>query len=101
MGLISYIFGSDNSRNIKKLQLIADKVELLSEEFSKKTDAELRELTTVFKNRLNSGETLNDILPEAYACVREASWRVLNQKHYYVQVLGGIALHQGRIAEMR
>ena len=101
MGLFSYIFASDNARNIKKLKVIADKVMALDESYSKLTDEELKHKTVEFKQRLNNGETLNDILPEAFATVREASYRVLNMKHFYVQVLGGIALHQGRIAEMR
>ena len=101
MGLFSYIFASDNARNIKKLKVIADKVMALDESFSKLSDEELKHKTIEFKERLKNGETLNDLLPEAYATVREASYRVLNMKHFYVQVLGGIALHQGRIAEMR
>lgn len=101
MGLFSYIFASDNARNIKKLKVIADKVMALEEPFSKLSDDELKHKTVEFKERLKNGETLNDILPEAYATVREASYRVLKMKHFYVQVLGGIALHQGRIAEMR
>lgn len=101
MGLFSYIFASDNARNIKKLKVIADKVMALDESYSKLTDEELKHKTVEFKERLNNGETLNDILPEAFATVREASYRVLNMKHFYVQILGGIALHQGRIAEMR
>ncbi|MGI5841997.1 MAG: preprotein translocase subunit SecA [Christensenellales bacterium] len=91
---------SQNSRNIKKLKKIADKVVALEEEFSKLTDEELKAKTPLFLSRLEKGETLNDILPEAYATVREAAFRVLNMKHFYVQILGGIALHQGRIAEM-
>ncbi len=101
MGLFSYIFASDNARNIKKLQVIADKVVSYEDEYSKLSDEELKNKTNEFKERLNNGETLNDILPEAYATVREASFRVLKMKHFYVQILGGIALHQGRIAEMR
>ncbi len=101
MGLFSYLFASDNSRNIKKLKVIADKVVALDEKYASMTDDELKAQTQVLKDRLANGETLNDILPDAYACNREASYRVLKQKHYYVQILGGIALHQGRIAEMR
>ena len=101
MGLLSRIFGSDNSRNIKKLEKIASKIELLDEEYTNKTDEELMQKTQEFKDRLSKGETLNDILPEAYATVREASKRVLGMKHFHVQLIGGIALHQGRIAEMR
>ncbi len=101
MGLFSYIFASDNTRNIKKLKVIADKVVALDEEYSKLTDEQLKHKTTEFKERLTAGETLNDLLPEAFATVREASFRVLKMKHFYVQILGGIALHQGRIAEMK
>ncbi len=101
MGLFAKIFASDNTRSIRKLEKIAEKIEALDEEFSKKSDLDLMKMTKVFKTRLANGETLNDILPEAYATVREASKRVLNMKHFHVQLLGGIALHQGRIAEMR
>ena len=101
MGLFSKIFGSDNSRNVKKLEKIASKIEELDEEYTNKTDEELIQKTQEFKDRLAKGETLNDILPEAFATVREASKRVLGMKHFHVQLLGGIALHQGRIAEMR
>ena len=101
MSIFSRIFASDNTRNIRKLEKIAEKIEALDEEFSKKTDLDLMKMTKIFKERLKNGETLNDILPEAYATVREASKRVLNMKHFHVQLLGGICLHQGRIAEMR
>ncbi len=101
MGIFSAIFGSDNKRSIKKLEKIAEKIEALDEVYSAKTDLELMKTTKVLKQRLSGGETLNDILPDAYAVVREASKRVLGMKHFHVQLLGGIALHQGRIAEMR
>jgi len=101
MGLFSYIFASDNARNIKKLKKIADKVMALDETYSKLSDEELKNKTNEFKERLRKGETLNDILVEAFATVREASFRVLKMKHFYVQIIGGIALHQGRIAEMK
>ena len=101
MGLFSTIFASDNTRNVKKLKVIADKVMALDEKYSQMTDEELKSTTQKLKERLNNGETLNDILPDAFACVREASFRVLRMKHYYVQVLGGIAIHQGRIAELK
>lgn len=101
MGLLSFLFASDNSRNIKKLKVIADKVMALDEKYTAMTEDDLKNQTSVLKQRLEKGETLDDILPDAYACMREASFRVLKQKHYYVQVLGGIALHQGRIAEMK
>ena len=94
------LFGNENKSQIKKLRKIADKVFELEDKYKEYTNEQLRACTDEFKNRLATGETLNDILPEAYAVVREASARVLNMRHFYVQVLGGIALHQGRIAEM-
>ena len=101
MGILKSIFKSDNDRNIAKLKVIANKVAVLEEEYKNKTDEELKNTTELLKARLKAGETLNDILPDAYAVVREVSDRVLKMRHYYVQLLGGIALHQGRIAEMR
>ena len=101
MSLFTYLFGATNKSNIKQLEKIAQKVEDLDEVYSKKTDMELIKTTKWLKDRLANGETLDDILPDAYAVVREASWRVLKMKHFHVQILGGIALHQGRIAEMR
>ena len=101
MGLLSFILGSDNKRSLKKLEKIATKVEALSDVYASKSDEELAKTTLVLKERLNAGETLNDILPDAYALVREASTRVLGKRHFHVQILGGIALHQGRIAQMR
>ena len=92
-------FGSDKSQ-VKKLKKIADKVCLLEEKYKNFTNEELKACTEEFKNRYKTGTSLNDLLPEAYAVVREASARVLNMRHFYVQILGGIALHQGRIAEM-
>lgn len=91
----------DNKRSIKKLQKIADKIDALEDKYLSMTDDELREQTAVLKDRLANGETLDQILPDAYAVVREASTRVLHMRHFNVQLLGGIALHQGRIAEMR
>ena len=101
MGLFSWLFASDNARSIKKLKKIADQVMELEPKYQAMSDAELKEQTNVLKAELNNGKTLDDILPNAYAVVREASDRVLKMKHYYVQVIGGIALHQGRIAEMK
>ncbi len=101
MGLFTYLFGATNKSNVKQLEKIAQKVEVLDEVYSKKTDMELIKTTKWLKDRLAKGETLDDILPDAFAVVREASWRVLKMKHFHVQILGGIALHQGRIAEMR
>ncbi|MCL2621619.1 MAG: preprotein translocase subunit SecA, partial [Firmicutes bacterium] len=96
-----WLFGSDNDRHIRKLRKIANNVMALEEQFKAKTDEELKAYTPAFKKRLENGETLDQLLPEAFALVREAACRVLNMRPFYVQVLGGIALHQGRIAEMR
>ena len=101
MGIIKKLFKSDNVRNVDKLEKIAKKVEDLSEIYRAKSDDELKETTNILKKRLANGETLNDILPDAFACVREASDRVMGLRHYHVQILGGIALFQGRIAEMK
>ena len=101
MGLFRKIFKSDNDRNIQKLEKIARKVEDLSDKYRELTDEELKKTTTQLKERLANGETPLDILPDAYACVREASTRVIGKRHYHVQILGGIALFQGRIAEMK
>ena len=95
------LFASDNARSLKKLEKIAAKVEALEEGFKKLSDEELRGMTPKLKERLAAGETLDDILPEAYATVREASVRVLNQRPFHTQIVGGIVLHQGRIAEMK
>ncbi len=101
MGFLSSIFCTDNTRNVRRLEKIAAKIEALEEEYKAKSDIQLIKTTKILKERLAQGETLNDILPDAYACVREASARVLGMRHFHVQLLGGIALHQGRIAEMR
>lgn len=101
MGLFSWLFASDNTSSVNKLKKTADLVMALEPKYSAMTDAELKDQTNVLKAELKSGKTLDDILPDAYAVVREASNRVLKMKHYYVQVIGGIALHQGRIAEMK
>ncbi len=101
MGLFSKIFGTYSDRQIKKIVPIVDKIDALSEEYSQKSDSELRAKTDEFKNRLANGETLDDILPEAFATAREASWRVLGKRPFRVQLMGGILLHQGRIAEMK
>ncbi|MBR2970314.1 MAG: preprotein translocase subunit SecA [Clostridia bacterium] len=102
MGVISFIKGGNNRKQIKKLEAIAYKIDSYEEEFKKLSDEELKAKTEIFKKRLKENyETTDDILPEAYAVVREASWRVLGMRHFGVQLLGGIALHQGRIAEMR
>lgn len=101
MGLIKWIKSRDNTANLKKIEKIADKVLALDEKFAAMSDEELRACTSSFKERLNNYETLDDLLPEAFACVREASFRVLKMKHFRVQIIGGICLHQGKIAEMR
>lgn len=101
MGLISFLMGSDGRKSLKKLNKIADKVEALDGKYAAMDDAELKSQTDLLKGRLAAGETLDDILPDAFAALREAAWRVLGMKHFHVQVIGGICLHQGRIAEMR
>ena len=101
MGLLTKIFGSYNDRELKKIYPIADAVEKLSDSCAAMSDEELRAKTDEFKGRLGSGETLDDLLPEAFAVVREAAWRVLGMKPFHVQLIGGIVLHQGRIAEMK
>ena len=101
MGLINYLMNSDGRRSLRKLDKMARKVEELEPKYAPMTDAQLREQTNVLKDRLKNGETLDDILYDAFAVVREAAWRVLKLKHYHVQIIGGIALHQGRIAEMK
>ncbi len=101
MGLIRKLFGSTSEREVKKLRPIVDKIEALNEPYQALTDEELRGKTETFKARLAGGETLDDILPEAFAAVREAAWRVLGMRPYRVQLIGGIILHQGRIAEMK
>ena len=101
MGFLDKLFGSYSDRELKKINPIADAIEKLDAPYSKLSDAELRAKTDAFKQRLAGGETLDDILPEAFAAVREASWRVLGMKPFRVQLIGGIVLHQGRIAEMK
>ncbi|MCI6164738.1 MAG: preprotein translocase subunit SecA [Lachnospira sp.] len=101
MGFAQKIFGTHSQHELKRIRPIADKVESYREAMGKLSDDELKGKTKEFKERLAKGETLDDILPEAYAVVREAGKRVLGMEHYYVQIIGGIILHQGRIAEMR
>jgi len=101
LNLVEKIFGSYSEREVRRLEPIAEKVLSYEDYMSKLTDAELRAKTDEFKNRLKNGETLDDILPEAFAVVREAAWRTLKMKHFKVQIIGGIVLHQGRIAEMK
>ena len=101
MGLIQKIFGDYSSRELKSITPIADKIEAMADEYKAMSDAQLQGKTQEFKDRLQNGETLDDILPEAFATVREASDRVLGLRPYRVQLVGGIVLHQGRIAEMK
>ena len=101
MSLLKKLFGDYSTKEIKRINGTKDKVLSLEEEFSKLSDEQLQAKTPEFKDRLEKGETLDDILPEAFAACREAAWRVLGMKHYPVQILGGIILHQGRIAEMK
>ena len=101
MGLFTALKNFDNNKSLKKLEKIANKVEALAEKYSKMDDGELKNQTVILKDRFKAGETLDEILPDAYAVVREASSRVLHMRHFNVQLLGGIVLHQGRIAEMR
>ncbi len=101
MGLIRYILGSDSRKSVKKLNKLALKVEELEPKYAAMSDEELKGQTQILKDRLNAGETLDDILFDAFAALREASWRVLKMKHFHVQIVGGICLHQGRIAEMK
>ena len=101
MGLIQKIFGDYSSRELKSITPIADKIEAMADEYKAMSDAQLQAKTQEFKERLQNGETLDDILPEAFATAREASDRVLGLRPYRVQLVGGIVLHQGRIAEMK
>ena len=101
MSVIEKIFGTHSSRELKRIEPLVDKIEALRPTMQALSDEELRGKTYEYKMRLHDGETLDDLLPEAYATVREAAKRVLNMEHYRVQLIGGIILHQGRIAEMR
>ena len=101
MNIIQKIFGTHSQNELKRVYPIADAVMALDEDMQRLSDEELKAKTKEFKDRLENGETLDDILPEAYAVVREAASRVLGMKHYRVQIIGGIILHQGRIAEMK
>ena len=101
MGLMDKIFGTYSERELKRIYPIRDKVLSLEEQYSKMSDKELKDMTPKLKERLANGETLDDILPDAFATCREAAWRVLGMKHFPVQIIGGIVLHQGRIAEMK
>ena len=101
MGFLKKIFGSHSDHELKRLYPLADKIDALSDEYAALTDEQLRAKTDEFKQRYAEGASLDDLLPEAFATAREASWRVLGMKPFRVQVIGGIVLHQGRIAEMK
>ena len=101
MGFLDNLFNMADKKELKKFNKIVDSIDSLEPKFESMSDKELKDMTNVFKERLANGETLDDILPEAFAVVREASKRVLGMRHYRVQLIGGIVLHQGRIAEMK
>ena len=101
MSLFTKIFGTSSQREVKAITPLVDKIESLEEKYKALTDQQLQAKTPEFKERLQNGETLDDILPEAFAACREAAWRVLGMRPYRVQLIGGIILHQGRIAEMK
>lgn len=101
MGLFSSIFGTHSEREVKRLQPLVQAVLAKEEEYGQLSEQELKNKTVWLRSRLADGETLDDILPDAFATIREAAWRVLGMKHYEVQIIGGIVLHQGRIAEMK
>ena len=101
MEWLKKLLGNSNDAEVKKLSKIVDQVEALEGEYKQLTDEQLRAKTDEFRARLQKGETEDDILPEAFATVREAAWRVLGMRPYRVQLLGGLTLHQGRIAEMK
>ncbi len=101
MGIIRYILGSENRRNLRKIDAMADKVLELEPKYADMSDEELISQTGALKERLANGESVDDILYDAFAVVREAAWRVLKMRHYKVQIMGGICLHQGRVAEMK
>ena len=101
MSFLGKLFGSHTDRELKKIYPIVDKIEALEPQFQALSDEELKAKTQEFKTRYSEGEDLDSLLPEAFAAVREASWRVLGMKPFRVQLIGGIVLHQGRIAEMK
>ena len=101
MSILKALFGDYSAKEVKRVRPLCDRVLALEDTYAAMDEEELRGQTAVLKERLAAGESLDDILPEAFAVCREASWRVLGMKHFPVQVIGGIILHQGRIAEMR
>ena len=101
MSMFQKVFGTHSEREVKRIKPLVDKIEALRPTMQALSDEDLRNKTTEFKERLSNGETLDDLLPEAFAVVREADKRVLGMEPYRVQLIGGIILHQGRIAEMK
>ena len=101
MSIVEKVFGTHSERELRRIESIVKKIESYREEMGRLTDEELRAKTAEFKKRVSEGTSLDALLPEAYAVVREGAKRVLSQEHYRVQLIGGIILHQGRIAEMR
>ncbi len=101
MGIFSSLFASYSEKQIKKIEATVNQIEALAQKYEAMSDDQLRAMTDILKDRLGSGETLDDILPDAFALVREADWRVLGKRPFRVQLMGGILLHQGRIAEMK
>lgn len=101
MKLVEKIFGTHSERELKRIMPLVDQIEALRPTMMELTDEQLRDKTEEFKKRLNEGESLDDLLVEAYATVREAARRILKTEHYRVQLIGGVIMHQGRIAEMR
>ena len=101
MGLFTKLFGTPSEREIKKIRPLVDKILALEEEYKNLSEEDLKGKTDLFKARYAQGETLDELLPEAFAAIREAAWRVLGMRPYPVQLMGGIILHQGRIAEMK
>ena len=101
MAILEKIFGSQNERYLKRIQLIVDKINNFESDIKKLSDDQLKSKTDYFRDRLSKNETLDDILPEAFAVVREAAWRTLGQRHFDVQMIGAITLHEGKIAEMK
>ena len=101
LGIARKIFGTENDRKLKKLRPIVEMINGLEKEYEALSNSSLKSKTTEFKKRVQNGEKLDDLLPEAFATVREAAKRTLGQRHYDVQLIGGITLHTGEIAEMR
>ena len=101
MGLLEKIFGDLNKKEVRKIEKIVEKIEAYDEEMTALSDEELKAKTPYFRERLENGETLDDILPEAFAVAREGAYRSLGMKPFHVQLIGGVVLHQGRIAEMK